>query len=210
MKNVVCRYLLVVGMTLFSFVGTANAVIDYSGPIVNLGQLEIGQHDTIFGKSNGRSVISKINASLPSQSAVTFSYNFKGGLRGGALAIGGKYSYPLGGDQHEGYAVAITTKPLSISGSTVNGVPVENALAYASADLDVSNNMASATIRNSSYGVLDIRSVIIAFLGKRSAYSVSYEVTETPVPAALPMFAMGLCAVAGIRKRKNRKDEIAA
>lgn len=210
MKNIAYTCLLVAGLVLFSFVGTASAVAvipapeDFNGSFVDMGELEIDQSGTIYAdKANGGIAMSQIRALLPSHSAITFSYNFKGNLQSGMLAAGGQYSYLEGGDLYEGYTAALSNSSLNFSGSFVNGTPVGTALAYASADLDPKGNKASAMIMNMSGDFLDITSALFAFIGGNKHYTISYQVTETPIPAALPMFAMGLCAVAGMRKRKK-------
>ena len=208
MKNVIYTCLLTAGMLFFSFIGTANAVIEPvnfdEGSFVNMGELDYGQYGTIKpSKAFGRVAISEISALLPSHSAVTFSYNFKGDLIGGLLAAGGQYTYVDGGDLHQGFTVALSNTSLNFASSTVNGVQLDTALAYSSADLDIGGNTASATIISESGGLLDITSTLFAFVGGSKKYTISYNVTEAPIPAALPMFAMGLCAVAGIRRRKK-------
>ncbi len=211
MKNVVYTYLLVAGMVLFSFTGTAKAVIDdgstnFRGSRVDMGTLENGQFGTIHAHpASGGFALNLLSALLPSQSAVTFSYNFSGDLKNGFVAAGGRYSYELGGDSYKGYTAVLSNTPLSSSGSFVNGRPVTEALAFASADFDPNANTASVTITNLSDGFLDIASKLVAYVKYNKNYTVSYSVTETPIPAALPMFAMGLAAVVGLRRRKQNK-----
>jgi hypothetical protein len=208
MKNVVYTYLLVATMVLFSFAGTANAVVDsvdFDGSFVNMGTLSSGQHGIIDAdKAKWGIAASRITALLPSHSAVTFSYNFSGDLKSGLLAANGEYAYTEEGNLHEGYARAFSnTSIFNSSGSFVNMIPLETALVYAYADLDTSGDIASATFTNMSGGALDIASAVFAFLKGNKKYTISYEVTETPIPAALPMFSLGLCAIAGIRRRKK-------
>lgn len=185
MKKVAYTYLLVAVMALFSFTSTANAVVD-------LGDLNYGDQATISTTPEfGGIAISQLKAVLPSQSMITFTYNFNADLVAGLLAAAGNYSY--GGN--DGYALALSSGSLNITENTI--------LAYASADLDLKGNTASATIVNMSEGFLNITSSIIAYLRGNGEYAISYQVTATPIPAALPMFAMGLCAVAAIRRRKK-------
>ncbi len=215
MKNVINTCVLAAGMILFSFVGTTNAaVVVTDSPFQNLGLLSVGQEDTLnIAKTKKKVAISQLSALLPSHSAITFTYNFDANLLGGVLGAGGYYDYiegdeflkmaAVGGDHHQGFASALSNTPLNFAASSVNGMQLDTALAYASADLDIKGNTATATIINSSGGLLDITSVLFAYLGSNKKYTISYNVTETPLPAALPMFALGLCAVAGIRKRKK-------
>ncbi len=206
MKNVVCACLLTVGLFAFSFVSTANAVVsnDFTGSFVEMGTLGSGQSGTIYADDVKNGVaISQIDALLPSHNSVTFSYNFSGNLRSGILADGGYYSYESGGNQYDGFAVALSQGSLSFSKGFVNGAPVSTALAYASANLDTGNNVASATIANGSDGFLNITNALFAFVRGSNKYNISYRVTATPLPAALPMFIMGLLAVFGIQKRRK-------
>ncbi len=207
MKSVIYTCVLAVGLVLFSFIGAANAAIgpvNYNGSYVDMGELSLGQYGTVYAdKANGGIAMSQLRALLPSQASVTFSYNFVGGLQSGMLAAGGLYSYPDADGLHEGFAASLSNTSLNFSGSKINGTPIGTALAYASADLDVVADTASATIINGSGGFLDITSALFAIVGANKEYTISYQVTETPLPAALPMFALGLCAVAGVRKRKK-------
>ncbi len=206
MKNTIYRHLLIAGITLLSFVGidTANAAVDYTGSFVNMEELSIGQSGTISGGNGfGNAVISQITGYLPSNSMITFSYNFSGTLRGGLLASGGSYSYDDGIDSYEGFTVAMSAGSVSFSGGTVNGAP-SDALAFSSAQI-TGTNAATTVIENFSGDFLGIMSLFIGAATGSKAYIISYGVSEVPLPAALPMFGMGLVVIAGLRARKKRK-----
>ena len=214
MKNNVYKILLIAGITLLSFIGTgaANAAgvdpmnKDYTGSDVDMHKVKIGQYGTVSDSAAyGNTVVGSIHAFLPSNSEITFTYNFNGDLLAGLLVAGGTYSYKDKKDYYEGYAAGLSDGPMSFSGGTTNGT-TSAALAFATASMDVSDDSASATITNLSGDWLDVTSLIVGYLSGITDYTVSYEVSSVPLPAALPMFGMGLIAVAGLRSRRKRNS----
>lgn len=49
--------------------------------------------------------------------------------------------------------------------------------------------------------------VFLGTVAGSTAFDVSYVVSAVPVPAALPMFGLGLAALAGYRARKRAKKQ---
>lgn len=212
MKNIIYKYLLMTGVVLLSLsgAGVANAsmVKDYNGSFVEMGTLFDGQHGTITGGGgiDEAAVISQITAKLPAGTMIEFSYTLDGMLLGGMLTSGGSYSFKDDyGKVYEGQTVALSIGPTSYSEGSYDGVASE-ALAFSSAQLNIGTSSGSAIIKNYSEGFLDIVSVLVgAIAAGGNTYTISYSVSSVPLPAALPMFGMGIIAVAGMRARSKKK-----
>lgn len=209
------RTLLVAGCVLgfaLSSTPSSAAVVNYSGNFVDMTPtpLEVGQSGTITstGAGFGNAVLSLITGSLPTNSMITFSYNFAGSLTSSFLSTSGGYSYNDGGVSYQGYTTATAPGGFGFSASYENATPVE-ALALSSAQID-SPNAATVIIKNLSGGAL---SYVTAFMGTvmgSKNFTVAYNVSAVPVPAALPLFGLGLGAIAFMRSRARKKQELAA
>ncbi len=212
--------LLIAGIMMISaiYVKPAAAVgVDFYGPYANMSPdpLTIGQTGTITGASIvGDTVLNVISGTLPTGGMITFSYDFDGllGFGPSLLSATADYSYNNGGQLFEGYAagVAGTSSGFSVAEGTVDG-SASTALAFASAELKTFGfNSGTTVIRNLSAGTLDFASTFLGVVTGAKSFTITYEVSAVPVPAALPMFGLSLMALAGYRRRKSKKnDEIA-
>jgi hypothetical protein len=189
-------------------------VVNYSGNFVDMTPtpLEIGQSGTITstGAGFGNAVLSLITGSLPSNSMITFSYNFAGTLTSSFLTTSGGYSYVDGGVSHIGYTTATAPGGFGFSASFENASPVAP-LALSSAQITGSNS-ASVIIKNLSAGALSYATAFMGTVLGSKNFTVAYNVSAVPIPAALPLFGLGLGALAFARSRarKKQKQELAA
>ena len=160
--------------------------------------LEIGQSGTmslgaIQYSGDGR-VIYDISSYIPANSQITFSYMTSGFVEGEGLAK--SYAF-LGEDE-----VSVTAYPGSEGGllaeSEVSG------LAYVSAQFGSDSSEANHVIRNLSGEKLGIMTWFeqLYEAGDTAGIYISYEVSAVPLPAALPMFGLGLLAMAGLRRKR--------
>ncbi len=183
------------------------AIVDYSGGDVNMGNVVVGQSGTITGDSLGALIVNNISGALPNNSMITFTYNFAGNLLGGILASGAEYSYNVGADNFSGSTLSINPMGLQYSFGTTNGTS-SAALAMASAQIDFTANTATAIITNDSAGLLDFASFFTGLVIGDNNLSVAYSVSSVPLPAALPLFGLGLTAFAGYSIRKRKKQAV--
>ncbi|MCB1529592.1 MAG: hypothetical protein KDJ42_01130 [Alphaproteobacteria bacterium] len=186
----------------------AAAVVDFSGSVVEMTPepLDIGQTGTITGGGGGgSSVLSIINGILPPSSMVSFSYSFASPITSGLLADFGAYFYNDGFHDYAGWAADDSSSGTPLSDGTTDGT-FSGALAFASAQL-TGLTSGTAIIKNFSAGSLDFMAVFLGTVAGSTAFDVSYVVSAVPVPAALPMFGLGLAALAGYRARKRAKKQ---
>ncbi len=186
----------------------AALTVDYNGPFVTMGSpLQIGQEGTITGSLKlGNTVLNTITGYLPENTMIEFTYTFKGKLTPATFLAGtGSYSYDVGGDYYEGMAGALANPEVSFSTGSVNGNP-SAALAMVSAQI-TGLNTATVVIKNFSAGVLDFATLFFGTLKGSKKFEISYVVSAVPVPAALPMFGIGLMALTGYGARKKFKKQ---
>ncbi|PJB70858.1 MAG: hypothetical protein CO093_06900 [Alphaproteobacteria bacterium CG_4_9_14_3_um_filter_47_13] len=185
-------------------VGTVSAAtVDFNAG-VDMGTVSIGQTGTITADHFGNLILNKITGSLPANGMITFTYNFAGNLVSGFLAAGSSYSYIDGGSDFAGKSVSIAPLGLSSTNGTVDGFP-STALSVASAQIDFDNNTATSTIKNFSSGVVDYVNLFAGLVLGNKNLEIAYSVSAVPLPAALPLFGIGLAALAGFGARKRKK-----
>ncbi len=185
-------------------------VVDYSGFNIGMGNVSVGQTGTIHADHLGNLIVNQITGTLPSNSMITFSYGFAGDIDWAALLTSTGYAYTDGGHDYAGYSIEIPPGPVSFSYGQVDGFP-STALAVASAQIDFSTNTASVIIKNFSAGVANYVNLFLGSVLGNQNLEIAYAVSAVPLPAALPMFALGLGALAGLGARRKRKtDSVAA
>lgn len=89
----------------------------------------------------------------------------------------------------------------------LDGNPTDIALLFASAQMDDANYLESTSyILNISDAAAMISSIIsLTSMGIPGAFiNVHYNVSAVPIPAALPLFGLGLAGLAGIRSRRKK------
>ncbi len=186
--------ILAVATVFFSFftgVKTASAAtVDFSDASVylNMGALDYGQSGTITGHGGGTpyynwfaaNVKIAVGGTLPSNSMVTFSYNFD-------TSVG-----PL-----------FDTSNLAVSAFNNSGVFVgtpsnlQPDIIFVSADLNKIDGTGTTFINNLSDEMVTFTSsfagaVRSQYPDRHDAYTISYEVSPVPLPAALPLFGFPL------------------
>lgn len=182
-------------------------VIDYSGFNIGMGNVSVGQTGTIHAGHLGNLIVNQITGTLPSNSMITFSYDFAGDIDWAALLTGAGYSYTDGGHNYAGYSIEIPPGPVSFGYGEVDGFP-STPLAVASAQIDFSANTASVVIKNFSAGVANYVNLFLGSVLRNQSLEIAYAVSAVPLPAALPMFALGLGALAGFGARRKRKADL--
>lgn len=173
---------------------------------VGVNTMEVGQEGIInFGSVqypvNG-SVSYEVEAYIPVGSMITFSYNTSNFVSGEGDATA--YASNLAGDSN----VIVTALPGSgeVASATVSS------LAFVSAQFVGGNSSnADIIIKNLSESAIKISSFLeqLYAAGPLASSSISFEVSEVPVPAALPMFGLGLIAMAGLGRRKKAQKAAA-
>lgn len=212
------RFLLVAGLlTGLSFpVAQANATVvgptDYTGNFIDMTPtpLSVGQYGTITGSGSfGNVVMSLITGSLPSNSMASFTYEFSGLMTSSYLTSTSGYSFMDGMTPNFGYTTAADTSvapgSFSYSISYVGATPSATALAVSSAQIDTLQK-ATLVIKNLSGGALTFANTFIGTLLGSTNFTVAYNISAVPVPAALPLFGLGLSALGAMRLRARRKN----
>ncbi len=162
--------------------------------------MEVGQSGTInFGSIsfpwNGSAEYT-ISAAIPQNSMITFTYNTSGFVPDMGSATAQAQSFTT---EDSVYAMA-TPSEGSFSFDTLAS------LAYVSAQfVDGDSSIAQHVFKNLSENSIWITSFMeqLYAMGNTAGLSVSYDVSAVPVPAALPMFAIGLAAMIGLRRKKK-------
>lgn len=194
------QYLLVAAL-LVSFVLTPNTA-KAANVSYNLGNVSIGQTGLFVSSHPDILVTGNFSGSLPSNSMITFSYNFGGSLLSGYISAGADYSYLLDGDSFNGGALQTDPTGIDYSYGTINGTP-SNSLVMASAQIN-SPMTGTTVITNNSAGLGNFASVFQGLIAGNNNLTVSYNVSAVPLPAALPLFAAGLSALGfGYWRRKK-------
>jgi len=181
----------------------------FTGDDVSMGTLSSGQSGVIGSIGNvGNVILSRVSGTLPANTLVTFTYNFSGNLERGSLTSTANYSYIDGGDVFSGF-VGDSNLTGSNSAGNINGSP-STALAVASAQVDFSNNTATAIIQNNSSGAVSFLDLFVGFVSGSKNLEISYNVSAVPLPAALPLFASAIAALAGLSYRRKKAAASAA
>ncbi|MFK7839549.1 MAG: hypothetical protein AB8B83_04395 [Bdellovibrionales bacterium] len=185
---------------------TAQAALSpftYTGNNVLMNPVVAGETGTIGNIGNiGRTIISQISGTLPANSLITFTYNFSGDLDFGYLSSTGGYNFTDGGSAFTGFATGNNATGSNAAGF-VNGSP-STALAVASAQVDFTNNTATAVIQNNSSGAVDYLNLFVGLVTGSRDLVVSYNVSAVPVPAALPLFGGAILGLMGFSHRRKK------
>jgi len=183
----------------------AATVVDYYGADFDMGEVEIGQTGTITNDYYKRSS-SYINAAyglLPSNSMIRFDYTLTG-VSLGTLEVGmASYEYKGRDDYYTGSAYANSNGSSEAFGF-VNGIS-STPLVLATANM-TSPSTGYIIIKNYASEAADFLAMIMGILSLGGQVAATYAVTEIPLPAALPLFGLGLAALtgAGLRRKKMK------
>ena len=188
----------ILALSLLSFANNASAAnVNY-----DLGTVAIGDTGVLVSNHPDILVTNNIAGSLPSNSMITFSYNFGGSLLSGYLSAGADYSYLMDGDSFNGGALNTSPTGINYSFGTVNGVS-STPLVMASAQIDTATT-GTTVITNNSGGLGTFASVFQGLIAGNNDVTVAYSVSAVPLPAALPLFGAGLSAL-GFGAWRRRK-----
>ncbi|MGH1456459.1 MAG: hypothetical protein ACRBDI_06740 [Alphaproteobacteria bacterium] len=188
---------------------SANASYDYTGAFVDMETVSVGDTGVIGNIGHfGSAIVSQVSGSLPSNSMITFTYDFSGDVGFGVLGAFGGYDFDTGSDSYSGYSHASTLFGNSAAGFQ-NG-SLSTPLAVASAQIDFGNNTATAVIKNVSSGVVDYLNLFVGLVSGNKNLEISYSVSAVPLPAALPLFLLGLAGLMGFSYRGKRNAVAAA
>ncbi len=203
---------LAAAFALFTGAAQANA-INYSGAVVSMGTVLIGQTGTISNPlgtvltlPHSISVGSLITGKLPQNAIITFTYTFTG-LRSGVINSTSGYNYTKAGNHYAGFSNGDSLTGVTNFGS-VNGVS-GTALVFATADMTaITGGHASGTTTVANFTSL-AESFASAFLGSitrspRGTGIITYVVSSIPLPASLPVVLLAVAGLFIVSSRKNR------
>ncbi len=181
------------------------AIVNYVGNINDMNTVSIGQTGTLSSANSGGLLVNDIQGSLPSNSMITFTYNFGGDLLSGSLNSGSSYDYLLAGDNYNGGALNQAPSNTYYSFGTINGNP-STSLVVASAQIDATTDTGMTSITNNSAGLATFASIFTGLIAGANNLTITYSVSAVPLPAALPLFGLGLSALGfGAWRRKRAR-----
>ena len=185
------------------------ATVNFTGLDYNMGMVEAGDEGIIRTKTREYEdgyAYDFAKGILPKLTAITFTYTFSA-LTGNNGYVQGEVKYKDGPWR---YFVADATDGWSMNQKAFKNNPLHDT----NDQLDVSviasmaddKESATVTITNFSDFTANFKSYFFAcdcfWTGK---VSTTYAVTSVPLPAALPLFGLGLAGLVGVRRWKNRR-----
>ncbi len=195
----------VLGLVLFTSFGAKAASIFSNN---DLGTLSIGDSGPLNTVNVGKksSVVHHMaEGYIPANSFITFSFTFSGVADKGPYLLSGHGAYDY--DMGDSFAGTVYTN--SNGGNDwkafVNGLTSSEQLVFATSNLANDFSGGSITFTNLSKGLMWFSTT---FLGKiaNGFSSANWSVAAVPLPAALPLFGIGLLGLVGARRlRQNRK-----
>lgn len=191
---------------LFMTVSSGAKALPVYSSTIDLGELGVGTYNNIanFVPGNFTPYSLSIFGSIPSNTMITFSYKFPDIVPNSALEVSmGSYDYKIGGDHYTGSAYA-NSGGYTDAKSFFNDVQTISPLVIASANIDNSGYMGTTIIKNLSGGLVEFESDFFAMLFKEGLVNVSATVSSVPLPAALPMFGLGLAGITALRSKKRK------
>ena len=186
------------------------SVIDFSGPMTNMGTVASGQTGTIsnnfMGTTSGPYLFGTGSdyGFLPSDSEITFTYTFSN-LTAAVMNGYDSYQYTTGPSTFSGSSAASSGSPTTSVGYTNMAVSAPLVLAAANVSSDLTQGTASFV--NNSAGVSQFQTTFAGlFSNGGHLVSVNYAVSSVPLPAALPLFATVLVGMAGFAFMRRRQQ----
>ncbi|MFA6280306.1 MAG: VPLPA-CTERM sorting domain-containing protein [Bdellovibrionales bacterium] len=185
------------------------ATIDFTGNHDYMGLVDAGNTGTIATNTfagDGGFKYDNVSGLLPSNTAITFSYTFLGSLgqwdyvQGNASYKEAPYRYRVGADsngwtlnqeafRHHGFHDTSDTLDVSVS-----------------ANMEGDKQTATVIITNLANVAANFDSYFLSYRWMREGrVATTYAVSSVPLPAALPLFGLGLAGLAGYRRRKSSK-----
>jgi len=189
------------------------ATVDFTGNHYNMGLVEIGDVGTIATNSfyqDGGYKHDYARGLLPSNAAITFTYTFSAPI--------GEWDYVQGEaayrDPPYRYRVAADSNGWTLNQEALQGHGFHDTTDVL--DVSVSALMApdrlsgTVTITNLADVAANFASYFLSYCHRCSGIvSTTYAVSSVPLPAALPLFGLGLAGLAGYRLRKKAIDAAA-
>lgn len=140
------------------------------------------------------SYLNSLDGNIPAQSIITITYSL-GAVPAYSLLVDDAY-YSDGTNTYHASAD-------SFGGSS----PASTGLLLASASFasdGAGGYIGTAIVKNLSTFAAHFTSILTSVLGAGTSALYSYEVKPVPLPAALPMFGLGLAALAGVRRKMKK------
>jgi hypothetical protein len=199
-----------------SFSAQAHAVALYDG--YDMGTVANGTYVIPYGSgltSDGDLVTNMAYGILPVNKMITFTYTFTPPPLSGDLNGLGAFSEIHGIN----YFTSLSTSTVDMDGHTVtttqrykNGNPVGTPTGTfpigTSALFDPISGIGKVTIINLADAAASFSSYFLGLLGSGNVYTTAV-VSTVPLPAALPLFGMGLIGLAGYGRRAKAKKDAA-
>lgn len=178
----------------------------YTGEDVSLGLLKVGDSGTIQNTgSDFESYINKVSGSLAANTKITFTYTLTGLTDSTLLVDFVNYNYKDGGSTYTGTAYA-NSDGKSIAYGYVDGAK-STPLVAAEAGLTSADGTTGYTIiKNLSADLASFKTTITGILLSSGLITATFKVEAIPLPAALPLFGLGLAGLAGVRARRKAKQ----
>ncbi|MDD3183446.1 MAG: VPLPA-CTERM sorting domain-containing protein [Alphaproteobacteria bacterium] len=167
---------------------------------VGLGEVNsLSSGSTTYDGIDGR-IWAEYYGSLPGMTKITFTYD---------IIPSSDASVPLAG------YMGLSSIGSSIIDTSINATVFTDVnptaasatdnLVTAYASLPSFTN-GTASITNLSAELVSFKTTLIAFLNQYVGLKVTWNVSSVPLPAALPLFGLGLASLAGYRLRKKKTD----
>ncbi len=186
---------------------TRAATVDFTGNNYNMGLVADGQTGVI--KTTSFPLYNFVTGLLPSETQITFSYAFRGGVgqkgKLGALAtyLDDGYRYTIGSDGSKIKTNLLKGVIANVSGADL---PVTIATDFYVDPNDKKKSYGTITIVNMSAVTANFASFFKSFIPfKKGHIEVTYAVSAVPLPAALPLFGIGLAGLAGFARSRKRR-----
>lgn len=170
------------------------AILSYSKNVGLLNDGDFGKYQNFY---QGENYVSEtLSGSLAKNSILTITYTLTDALQTSVTASAFKlFSWlSYGSDYDDGSGIDHSS----------NGT--NNPLLTTVANV-IDPNHGSVVISNLTAKKVGFVSLIVSHLyGDSSSIITSYEVTSVPLPAALPLFGLGIAALAGARVRRKKTN----
>ena len=185
-----CRLLLIAVVVLCFGLSAGKASAAYSEDLGTVVPGAAGSFTFSGGGVTGLWVAGDVFGKLPPLSMVEFTYNSTGPFLFQTLTSAGQYN--------GGLEYSFENVPSGAAGSSAGSLVITSAQILSSQE-------ATGIIKNLSSEIADFQSVFAGFFfGAGKQLNIEYSVSAVPVPAALPLFVMGLGGlVFGARRKKK-------
>ncbi len=196
-------------LSIVAFGGGAAQAATFPPGYTDLGYLSIGASgDTNEATAGGAPMLINDYATgyIPAMSMITFTYSIKGVADYGPKLMSsvGSYNYEDNGNLYKGSVYATSAGDIKHE-DFVNGVPSGTPLVFATANLFADFSGGVTTITNLTNSWVNFATMFLGILQNGDS-SASYHVSAVPLPAALPLFGIGLAGLVGVKRlKKNRK-----